>query len=86
VEPRLRYASAGELLKDLENPYAVTPRDPNTGRPPPRRLARIPRHIATTLVIGAALAGLGSLVWYSHARSGPVAPAPSAAATGGTSP
>src|SRR5690349_6823337 len=42
VEPRLRYASASELLKDLENPHAVTPRDPSTGRPPRRRLARIP--------------------------------------------
>jgi eukaryotic-like serine/threonine-protein kinase len=86
VEPRLRYASAGELLKDLDNPHAVTPRDPTTGRPPPRTLARIPRHIATTLVIGAALAGLGSLVWFSHARSGPVAPASSASARGGAAP
>jgi serine/threonine protein kinase len=86
LDPRLRYASASAMLKDLENPGAVAPRDVNTGRPQPRKLARIPRHIATTLVIGSALAALGSLVWFSHACSGPVVHVPSTSARGGTSP
>ncbi len=71
LAPRDRYASAAEMLKDLENPSAVVPRDPNTVRPPPRLIARIPRHVALALVIGAILVGLGSLVWLSHARSNP---------------
>jgi eukaryotic-like serine/threonine-protein kinase len=67
-EPRHRYASASDMLKDLENPSAVPPRDPLASRPPPRRLARIPRRIALTLVICAILGGLGSLIWLSHAH------------------
>ena len=38
-EPRHRYASASDLLKDLENPAAVPPRDPLAGRPPRRPMA-----------------------------------------------
>jgi len=69
LAPRDRYANAAEMLKDLENPFAVAPRDAITGRPPSRRILRIPRHIALTLIIGAVLVGLGCLVWLSHAHS-----------------
>jgi serine/threonine protein kinase len=86
LDPRDRYASADEMLKDLEDPSAVAPRDPNTGRPPTHRLARIPRHVAITLVMGAALAALGSLSGLSHACSGPVVHTPSAQAKGAASP
>ena len=65
-EPRHRYASAADLLKDLENPSAVPPRDVLAGRPPGRPMARLPRRIALTLALGAILGGLGSLVWLSH--------------------
>jgi eukaryotic-like serine/threonine-protein kinase len=67
-EPRHRYASASDLLKDLENPSAVPPRDPQTGRPPRRPMARLSRRIALALALGAILGGLGSLVWLSHAH------------------
>ena len=65
LAPRDRYASATELLRDLEDPSAVAPRDPAAGRRPPRRVAR---HLAITVALGALLAGLGSLVWLSHGR------------------
>jgi serine/threonine-protein kinase len=65
VAPRDRYASATELLRDLEDPSAVAPRGPAAGRRPARR---VPRHIAITVALGALLAGLGSLVWLSHGR------------------
>jgi serine/threonine protein kinase len=85
VAPRYRYASAAEMLKDLENPSVVAPRDPNIGRPPTRRIARIPRHIALTIVIAAILGGLGSLVWFSHAHSNPVVRTPTSQAKQATS-
>jgi serine/threonine-protein kinase len=67
-EPRHRYSSASDLLKDLENPSTVPPRDPQTGRPPRRPMARLPRRVALALALGAILGGLGSLVWLSHAH------------------
>jgi serine/threonine-protein kinase len=73
--PRDRYQSAAKMLKDLMNPSGVAPPDPSA-KPP--RGSRIPRHIALTLALGAILLGLGSLVWLSHARSGPVDRTPSA--------
>jgi len=67
-EPRHRHSSASEMLKALEDPSAAAPRDPQAGRPPPRRTARLPRRVVLTLVLGAILGGLGSLVWLSHAH------------------
>ena len=79
LAPRDRYASAAEMLKDLENPSAVAPRDPGRGRRPPRRIAWRPRHVALALVIGAILGGFASLAWIGHARSHPVVRTPAAA-------
>ena len=85
LAPRDRYASAAEMLKDLENPSAVAPRDPNTERSRARRMARIPRRVALTLVFAAMLVGLGSLVWLSYARSSLEVRAPAAQAKRATS-
>jgi serine/threonine-protein kinase len=62
-DPRNRYATAGELLKDLQDPASVPPRDPETGE---RRMragaARRRRRVAAAVVL-ALLGGLLALVW-----------------------
>jgi eukaryotic-like serine/threonine-protein kinase len=74
-DPRARYGSARQLLKDLENPSSVPPRDPT--RPAARRRLHVNRRLALALAVVAILSGLGSLVWLT-ARSAP-ASRPSAA-------
>jgi eukaryotic-like serine/threonine-protein kinase len=76
-DPRDRYASAHALLKDLENPSAVPPRDPTA--PAPRHPLRVSRRVALAVAAAAILSGLGALVWLT-ARSRP-APPPRPAAT-----
>ncbi len=73
VSPSERYASAKELLADLEHPEAVPPRDPATGAALHRR-RRVPRRVALALVVAALLGGLASLVWLSSRYSRPPAP------------
>jgi serine/threonine-protein kinase len=68
--PRDRYASAAQMLADLENPSAVAPRDLEAVRQA-RRSRALPRRLALPLVIALVLAGLASLVWLSHRRSAP---------------
>ncbi len=78
--PRDRYPGAAELGRDLANPSAVTGRDLAAGVRR-RTGARVPQRIATTLVIGAILAGLGSLIWLTGrqpARVGQPVPVPAA--------
>ncbi len=76
--PRDRYPTAAELLRDLENPSAVPPRDPSTGLDAGRG-PRVPRRVLMPLLVATALAALASLVWLSsryqtpHDRSTPAA-------------
>jgi serine/threonine-protein kinase len=61
-DPRERYPSAAELRKDLEDPSAVSPRDPATGERRRRAgAARRRRHVAAAVVV-ALLAALLALV------------------------
>jgi len=76
--PNDRYATAAELLRDLENPAAVPARDPETGAQRRRRGRRLPRRVALSLVVAAVLGGLASLVWLSSRYSGPPASPPPA--------
>jgi len=74
-DPRDRYAGAEEMLRDLRCPSAV-PLD----APPPFRRSRLTqrarRRITATLVVGAILIGLASLVWLNRPSA---APAPAVA-------
>jgi serine/threonine-protein kinase len=63
--PRDRYEKAAELLADLKNPSAVTPRDPNLA---PRRGFRFPRRLVMPLVIVLILGGLSALIWVASKR------------------
>ena len=77
-DPRDRYATARQLLADLENPSAVPPRDPETGSARRRSRARIPRRAAAALIVAAVLAGLASLVWLSGRHAVPPGRPPAA--------
>jgi eukaryotic-like serine/threonine-protein kinase len=70
-EPRDRYASAAELLVDLQNPSAVPPWNPETVRARPTRAPTGSRRLALAFVVAAILAGLASLVWLSARVSPP---------------
>ncbi|MFI5181614.1 MAG: serine/threonine-protein kinase [Thermoanaerobaculia bacterium] len=78
VSPRDRYAGAAELLADLENPGAVPPRDPQTGRQERRPGVRVPRRIAIAMVILVILTSLGWLIWLTHRQAVPSAVPPAA--------
>jgi serine/threonine-protein kinase len=67
-DPRARYGSARQLLHDLENPSAVSPRDPTASGA--RRHVHLTRRVALAIAAAAILSGLGSLVWLT-ARSAP---------------
>ena len=67
-DPRARYGSARQLLRDLENPAAVAPRDPAAAAA--RHRVHVTRRLALALVAAAIVGGLGSLVWLT-ARSAP---------------
>ncbi|HZZ85006.1 MAG TPA: serine/threonine-protein kinase [Anaeromyxobacteraceae bacterium] len=68
--PRDRYPSAAELLRDLENPSAVPPRDPSTGLDAGRG-PHLPRRVLVPVVVAIALAALASLVWLSSRYQAP---------------
>jgi len=77
-DPRDRYHSARQLLKDLENPQAVAPRDPETGRARRRVRAQSRRRALLALAAAAVLLFLLTLIHLS-ARSAPAgAPPPGA--------
>jgi len=62
-DPRNRYPSAAELLKDLKDPFAVPPRDPQTGERRRRAGAARRRRILAATAVAAVLAALFALVW-----------------------
>jgi serine/threonine-protein kinase len=66
--PADRYATAVDMLADLRNPSAVSPRVPGTSRARPRRRLRDPRPLAAFIVIFVVLCGLGWIAWLSHRR------------------
>ena len=74
--PRERYASATEMLGDLENPSRVVPRDRSERRDRPLlRSLRLPRRALGPVVVVAVILGLGLLIWATsrndpHHRGG----------------
>ena len=62
-DPKDRYPSAAELLKDLRDPSAVPPRDPQTGERRRRAGAARRRRILAAAAVAAVLAALFALVW-----------------------
>jgi serine/threonine protein kinase len=76
VSPRDRYATAQELLTDLQDPSAVRPRDPATGGARRRAGGRFRRRLLLSAVVAVVLAALASLIWLSAQYSPwPVRPA-----------
>jgi eukaryotic-like serine/threonine-protein kinase len=61
-----RYATAVDMLADLRNPSAVPPRLP--ARAPSRRPSRDLRPLVASVVVLAALCGVGGIAWLSHRR------------------
>jgi serine/threonine-protein kinase len=61
-DPRNRYATAAEMLKDLADPAAVPPRDPETGERRRRAGAARQRRLVAGVVVGAVILGLSTLV------------------------
>jgi eukaryotic-like serine/threonine-protein kinase len=79
--PRERYASATEMLRDLEDPSKVVPRDRSEKRPRPLLGGlRIPRRAVAPIALMFVVAGLGLLIWVtsrpgSRYHAGPPRPA-----------
>ncbi len=69
--PRDRYASAAQLLADLQNPSAVPPRDPASGSAGRRGRARVPRKVLLAAVVAAVLAGMAFLIRLSAQHPAP---------------
>jgi eukaryotic-like serine/threonine-protein kinase len=74
-DPRDRYGSARQLLKDLQDPSAVPPRDPETGAERRRSAVRVRRNVLVVAVVAGVLCGLGALVWLSARQAPPATPA-----------
>ncbi|MDP9151391.1 MAG: serine/threonine protein kinase [Myxococcota bacterium] len=70
--PRERYATAAEMLADLEEPSRVSPRDRSTRRDRPLlRAIRLPRRAVTPVVLALAISALALLIWAtSPSRAG----------------
>jgi serine/threonine protein kinase len=64
-DPRERYATADEMLKDLRDPSAVPARDPETGQRRRRSNVVFPRRFGMLLLVAAILFGLTSLIRLS---------------------
>ena len=72
-DPRNRYPGAAEMLKDLKDPAAVLPRDPETGEQRRRAGAARRKKLVAAVVVTILAAGLLALVFIqgrSAARSG----------------
>jgi eukaryotic-like serine/threonine-protein kinase len=70
LDPRDRYASAQELLRDLRCPSAA-PLAPPPATPRSHMTRRRRRWLAASLVLGTILVGLASLVWMSRPDASP---------------
>jgi len=71
-DPRNRYAGAAEMLRDLKDPSAVPPRDPETGDRRRRAGAACRRRVVAVAVVAALAAVLLALVWVQgHSAAGP---------------
>ncbi|MGA7123959.1 MAG: serine/threonine-protein kinase [Polyangiaceae bacterium] len=69
--PRERYASAAEMLSDLQDPTKVVPRDRSERRDRPLlSLLRFPRRALAPIVLALVVTGLGLLIWATS-RPGP---------------
>jgi serine/threonine-protein kinase len=73
-EPRFRYASAAELLTDLQNPAGAALRDPETGARRQQAAKRSRRRAVAVGVVVAVLGGLVVLIWLSADGTPPPAP------------
>jgi serine/threonine-protein kinase len=80
-EPRARYATARQMLRDVENPSAVAPRDPSAGRSR-RRGQRLRRRVIVGVALAAALTGLGWLMRLTYVRTVESGRAPAASQRG----
>jgi serine/threonine-protein kinase len=75
-DPRNRYPTAGEMCKDLHDPSAVPPRDPETGERRRRAGAARRRRMVAAVVVAAVVAILLALVWIQgRSAAGPARPA-----------
>ncbi|HZU82128.1 MAG TPA: serine/threonine-protein kinase [Polyangiaceae bacterium] len=69
--PRERYASAAEMLADLEDPTKAVPKDRTEQRSRPLlRKLRVPRRLLGPAVLVLVIGGLGVLIWATS-RPGP---------------
>jgi serine/threonine-protein kinase len=67
--PRERYASAAEMLADLQDPTKVVPRDRSERRERPLlTLLRLPRRAMAPVVLILVIIGLGLLIWATSRR------------------
>jgi serine/threonine protein kinase len=84
--PRERYASAAEMLAELEDPTRVVPRDRSESRSRPLlRAFRMPRRALAPLVLIAVIVGLGLLIWATSRTRPRYHPTEPAATSGGES-
>jgi serine/threonine-protein kinase len=78
-DPRNRYSGAAEMLRDLQDPSAVPPRDPQTGERRRRAGAARRRRVVAAAVVAVLVAVLLALVWIQgRSAAGSVPPAASA--------
>ena len=75
-DPRHRYESAGELLRDLADPAAVPARDPELLALRERAGSRARRRTVAGIAVVVLLLGLGALVFLSARLSGEAPPPP----------
>jgi serine/threonine-protein kinase len=72
-DPRNRYATAAEMQRDLADPAAVPPRDPETGERRRRAGAARRRKVVAGAAVGAIVAGLTALMCVQGRTAVPAA-------------
>jgi eukaryotic-like serine/threonine-protein kinase len=84
--PRERYASAAEMLVDLEDPSKVVPRDRTERKRSPLLAAlRLPRKLLAPVVLFVVIGGLGVLIWATSKPGPRIHAEPPAPAAGSSS-